>query len=367
MRLEPVNALKAQKILFDWLCSAAYSDPAGEPLLLASEDLQRLYLDPAPFLVEALRHLVVRFLGEIKRRSARRGMMQIPVSVFMLALVAYNLQVLTQSGRPAKEIISWNEALLALIPPARNLEVILAYHAVLSHASVKGEVQAAQWQKKLNAGLLERSPLTGLVRLHEHTPIMLDGLAAEMLPGWKPLAQSGSSPWMGSEEWLEIVVMLLQDKSLNRWLRQSWLQMPETRSSCRNLGLLFELLRRRGGLENILLEFYEAYDYFGRRALADQAKEQHPWPILLFIARLLEADSHTVGPEAAQLLNRLGHEYLLKFRPLIEIIIARRGIPAEYRALSRKLVYDYLRPLLDYVAEGGRQRLNFGRISYARN
>lgn len=367
MRLKVANVPETQKKLLAWLCSAADFDPAGAPLLPASEDLQRFYLDPAPCLVEALRHVVVRFLGEIGGHSAKWGLMQIPVSVFILALAAYNLQALSQSDRPAQEIISWNENLLSLIPPARDLEVIIAYHAVLSHASAQGEVQAAKWQKKLNAGFLERSPLTGLVRLDEHTPIMLGGLAVEMLPGWQPWEQSASSPWIGPEEWLEIVVMLLQDKSLARWLRQTWLQMPETRSSCRNLGLLFEALRRLGGLENILLEFYEAYDYFGRRALATRAKEQHPWPLLLLIARLLEADSNTVGSEAARILNRYGHEYLLKFRPLIEIIIARKGIPAEYRALSRELVYDYLRPLLDYVAEGGRQRLNFGRIRYAGN
>jgi len=362
--LKPVNALEAQKILFDWLCSADDSEVVGDPLLLAPEDLRQFFLDPAPSLVDALRHVLAGLLGEIEACSDQRSIMQVPVSVFLLILAAYNCQVVNLGVRSAKEIVSWNDALLDMIPPAREMDVILAYHAVLNHATAGCGVRA-DWQKKLKAGLLERSPLTALVCLDEYIPIIFGELAAEMLPARQRLDQSGSSPWAGPEEWLGIVVMLLQDKSLARWLRQSWLEMPETRASCRNLGLFFEALRRRGGLENILLEFYEAYDYLGRRDATGGMEARHSWPVLALTASLLAADSQTVGPEAARLLNRYGHEYLLKFRPLIEIIIARRGIPAEYRALSRELVHDYLRPLLDYVAEGAGQRLAFGRLQFA--
>jgi hypothetical protein len=363
VRLKTVNALEAQKILFDWLYSAADSEVAGELLLLTPEDLRQFFL-PAPSLVDALRHSLARLLGDIEVRSVQRGIIQLPISVFILTLAAYNCQVVNLGVRSDKEIISWNDALLDMIPPAREMDVILAYHAVLNHVTIDFGVRA-DWQKKLKAGLLERSPLTGLVCLDEHMPVIFAELTAEMLPGWQRLDQSSSSPWAGVEEWLGIVVMLLQEKSMERWLRQSWLAMPETRASCRNLGLLFEALRRRGGLENILLEFYEAYDYFGRQATADGKGENSLWPVLSLAARLLAADSQTVGPEAARFLNRYGHEYLLKFRPLIEIIIARRGIPAEYRALSRELVHVYLRPLLDYVAEGTGQRLVFGQLQFS--
>ena len=41
-------------------------------------------------------------------------------------------------------------------------------------------------------------------------------------------------------------------------------------------------------------------------------------------ARLLAAsDQVVVGDGQVRLWNRWGHEYLLKFRPLVEIIIAR--------------------------------------------
>jgi len=366
VRLKPVNALEAQKILFDWLRSSADYEVTGEPLLLAPEDLRQFFLDPAPSLVDALRHALARLLSDIEARSVQRCIIRFPVSLFLLTLAAYNCQVVNLGVRSAKEIISWNDVLVDMIPPAREMDVILAYHAVLSRVTVGCGVRS-DWQKKLKADLLERSPLTGLICLDEYIPMIFGELAAEILPSRQRLDQSGSSPWAGPEEWLGIVVMLLQDKSLARWLRQSWLEMPETRASCRNLGLFFEALRRRGGLENILLEFYEAYDYFGRLPTAGRMEAKHSWPVLALTASLLSADSRTVGPEAARLLNRYGHEYLLKFRPLIEIIIARRGIPAEYRALSRELVHDYLRPLLDYVAEGTGQRLVFGRLQFAGN
>lgn len=366
MRLKPVNPLEAQKKLFDWLRPGADCKVAGEPLLLTTEGLRQFSLNPAPSLVDALAHTMACVLGEIEAHLVRWDIIQVPFSVFILTLAAYNCQIAHLAGRSVKELISWNDALLDMIPPARHRDDILAYHAVLSHVTVDCGGLAG-WQKKLKADLLERSPLTSLVCLDGHTPMVLGELAAEMLPGRQRLEQSGSSPWAGLEEWLEIVVILLQNQSLGRWLRQSWLEMPETRASCRNLGLLFEALRRRGGLENILLEFYEAYDYFGRRAITDQQREDSPWPVLSRAARLLMAGGREVGEGPARLLNRHGHEYLLKFRPLIEIIIARRGIPAEYRALSRELVHDHLRPLLDYVAEGGGQLLDFGRIRYVGN
>ncbi|NIA19768.1 MAG: hypothetical protein GWP07_04965 [Xanthomonadaceae bacterium] len=365
MRLKTVDSLTAQKILFNWLQSSADHAVAGEPLFLTPEDLRQLCRHPLPPLEEAWRWALMGLLVQFESHPGGRGIIQLPAAVALVTIAAYNCQAQSLGDRQAEVISSWNDAVMAMIPPARDRDAMLAYHAVLAHVPAGGRTPA-DWQKKLKADLVERSPLTGLLCLDEHTPQMLAELAAEMLPGWQVLNQI-PSPWKDREEWLETVILLLQDRTLGRWLRKSWLDMPETRGSCRNLGLLFEALRRRGGLEDILLEFYEAYDYFGRLATADGAKATHHWPVLVLTAGLLKASSQTTGFEAARLLNRHGHEYLLKFRPLIEIIIARQEIPAEYRALSRELVHEYLRPLLDYVAEGGEQRLNFGRIRYAEN
>lgn len=364
MRLKLVSSSEAQKKLFDWLMSAGGQKTVVEPLLLAAEAWQEFVRYPDRHLVEALRYELARLLGEIDSDFLMRGIIRIPSSVFFLALAAYNCEAVNLIQKPAKEVLSWNERVLEMVPPATDKYELLAYHAVLSHMVI-GQEKRPERQQNFRAAVLARSPVTELLFLDRHTPAALESLAMELLPGWIQSEQLASFPLNEMDDWLKRVVMLLQDRSLERWLRYIWLEMPETRVSCRNLGLLFEALHRRGGLENLLLEFYEAYDYFGRQSAAAGEEENFCWPVLELTARLLRFNSNAAGLEATRLLNRFGHEYLLKFLPLIEIIIARQGIPAEYRALSRKLVQDYLRPLLDYVAEGTGQHLVFGQVNYA--
>src|SRR5208282_5275555 len=110
--------------------------------------------------------------------------------------------------------------------------------------------------------------------------------------------------------------------------QRRWLTLPESRSACRNLGLLLETLRVRGN-RDFLLRFYESYDYF--QAEPDMATGLvRTWPLLGRIERLLRID----GDSAAVIeLNRRGHEFLLKFYPLIQLVIAEDGVPRDYRFL----------------------------------
>ena len=124
--------------------------------------------------------------------------------------------------------------------------------------------------------------------------------------------------------------------------------MPDTHLACRNLGLLLEALRRRGDQRAIILEFYEAFDYFRAEQVADPLYGTiRRWPLLDPIERLLRAGGDS---EAAIQLNRRGNEYFLLFRPLLDIIIAERGLPRDYYHLTPDLI-QALRPLLAFTTE----------------
>jgi hypothetical protein len=114
------------------------------------------------------------------------------------------------------------------------------------------------------------------------------------------------------------------------------------------LGLLLEALRQRGDQRAIILEFYEAFDYFRAEQIADpwHGTIRH-WPLLDHIERLLRADGDS---EAAIQLNRRGNEYFLLFRPLLEIIITEHGLPRDYNHLKLDLI-QALRSLLPLTTE----------------
>src|SRR5262249_11969223 len=149
-------------------------------------------------------------------------------------------------------------------------------------------------------------------------------------------------------------VLLLEQAVIAKHLRRCWLALPDTYLACRNLGLLLEALRRRGDQQAIILEFYEAFDYFRAERIADpwHGTIRH-WPLLDHIERLLRAEGES---EAAILLNRRGNEYFQMFRPLLEIVIAERGLPHDYYHLTPDLIHA-LRPLLDLTTEIGAARV----------
>jgi hypothetical protein len=366
MWLEPAPAPLLEERIFRFLLTVRDNRPQALTALVAEEaTLREISNAPHAALSEAFGQCLNALLIEM---GADVDGITASALVFGLALAINNCIAPVRWEQPVEKdddaalYDEFTEALVASLPIARTRNAALAYHAVLRGAS--GAVARVSAKRAaLFHALIERSPLTALWSLDVHTPAALETLAAELLPGWTVKRNSEAYGWRSDNAWLKTIAMLLKDERIARWVRRRWLSMPETRHACRNVGLLLEALRRRGDSRAFILDFYEAYDYFrARYTRADpgQGRKQRFWPILEEIEKLLRASG---DDDAAMLVNRRGNEYFLKFRPLVETVIAENGIPTDYAHLSREFIQS-LRPLLAFTTESTRQRLSFGAVTF---
>lgn len=366
MWIAPVDKLTLEENLFHFLLSVADGHPKAIQLLLVeNETLQQLYEKPHPDLLKALHHCLDAFLIELTPNPAGWGKLNVPVFTLGLALAVHNclvpeipLQSLVQENKQ-DPVINFTRALIETIEPANKLDAALAFHGVLRGCETFISNLSPNRARMLFT-IIEHSPLTALWVLDKHTPAAVDKIGAELLPGWRNI-NSGLQK-ISVDKWLAIVTQLLTDERIARFVRQRWLVLPETYLSCRNIGLLLELLRHQGGQRDFILEFYEAYDYFCAKTRTAAWQEQARfWPVLETIEKLLRA---TGDHKAIIQLNRRGSEYFLKFLPLVQIIIAEAGMPTEYDKLSPAFIAT-LRHLLNYVAYKNDQRISFGEIEFA--
>nr|VFJ50697.1 MAG: hypothetical protein BECKFM1743C_GA0114222_100883 [Candidatus Kentron sp. FM]VFJ50727.1 MAG: hypothetical protein BECKFM1743A_GA0114220_100873 [Candidatus Kentron sp. FM]VFK08739.1 MAG: hypothetical protein BECKFM1743B_GA0114221_100803 [Candidatus Kentron sp. FM] len=340
--LPPVGKSDVEQALFHFLNSLADRSPqVTKPLLFENNTSQALYADPHPDLHRAMQNCLHRMLLELTPNPEEWGEFELPPVIYGIALAAYIALTpnLTHDDEIIDPLDEFGEALLDTLPPARTLPELLAWHALIGPiAEGLDELQAPR--AALMRGLLELSPLSALCHLHHHTPVALSPLAEELLPGWRA---RDSRPWRDSDEWLSVLSPALELLAIARRLRLRWLQMPETRPACRNLGLFLELLRRQGGYRDFILNFYEAYEH----ATIGRYNSDSRLPLLAEIERLLRAPGDS---EAAIRLNRWGNEYFLKFHALLETVIAEDGLPTDFRHLTPELVLS-VRKLLPWVTE----------------
>ncbi|MDX6696086.1 MAG: hypothetical protein QOF02_3689 [Blastocatellia bacterium] len=356
-----------EETLFRFLLTARGNRPlATTALAAAGATLREVYNAPHPDLRKVFGHCLNALLVEIDCDMTGRSETNVPASVFGLALAVNNClapHAPEQLGAGADEASLFDKftrALVATLPVARGLNAALAYHAVL-RGSTDAIARVSTERAALLRALIERSPLTALWSLDAHLPAALETLAFELLPGWQVTGRSSDYGWPSDDEWLKRVASLLNNESIARWARRRWLTMPETRAACRNVGLLLEALRRRGGHRAFILDFYEAYDYFRARTRPGEWQGQERfWPVLVETEKLLRVAGDS---DAVLHINRRGNEYFLKFRALIETVIAENGIPTDYAHLSREFIQS-LRPLLAYTTAGARQRLSFGTVAF---
>ncbi|HEY0406347.1 MAG TPA: hypothetical protein VGC89_11510 [Pyrinomonadaceae bacterium] len=356
-----------EETLFRFLLTARNNRPLATNALAAEQaTLREVYAAPHPDLKKVFGHCLNSLLVEIDDEMAGRSQMNVPAPVFGLALAVNNcLAPLSPAlfGAEESEAVlfdKFTQALVATLPVARGLNAALAYHAVL-RGTTDAIARISAPRATFMRALVERSPLTALWSLDTHTPAALEALASELLPGWQVKGRATDYGWPSDDEWLKRVAALLANERIARWSRRRWLAMPETRAACRNVGLLLEALRRRGGHRAFILDFYEAYDYFRARTRPDEWRGQERfWPVLDEIEKLLRVAGDS---DAALQINRRGNEYFLKFRALIETVIAENGVPTDYAHLSREFIQS-LRPLLAFVTEGARQRLSFGAVAF---
>lgn len=364
MWLEPAPASLLEEKLFRFLLTVRDHRPQASTALVAEQaTLREISSAPHPDLSAAFGQCLNALLIET---GSDMDWMNAPALVFGLALAVNNCiapvrwEHSVEKDEEAALYDEFTEALVAALPPARTIQAALAYHAVL-RGTPNAVARVGAKRAALIHALIERSPLTALWSMDVHTPSALEAMAAELLPGWTVKQNSVAYGWRSDNAWLKTVAMLLKDERIARWVRRRWLSMPETHHACRNTGLLLEAFRRRGGSRAFILDFYEAYDYFRAATRADRRQgRKRFWPILEEIEKLLRASG---DEDAAMKINRRGNEYFLKFRPLVETVIAENGIPTDYAHLSREFIQS-LRPLLAFTTEGTGQRLSFGAVTF---
>ncbi|MDM8515094.1 hypothetical protein QUF76_02755 [Desulfobacterales bacterium HSG16] len=382
MRVEPVNKAELEERLFYFLQSVSKGRPVAEsPLVAKNITLKALYTNPHPDLVSSVRHNLDVFLVSLGTDPASWGEIRVPASVFGLVMVFHNClfysglfpykqrdsaststKDIEENQTSLDSVRIFTEELASTLPLAGNRDSSFIYHTVLQHAgALINNSDAPKWMDMLLHGLIEINPLTALWSLDAHTPNALSEFAPKMLPGWKHEVSSGNSIRQNSKDWINMVSALLSDKYISRYLRHRWLSMPENRSSCRNIGLILEILRNRGKHREFILEFYEAYDYFNSETRENSYLEKERiWPIIETIEQLLRFPGDN---DEALRVNRFGNEYFLKFRPFLEILEEENGIPSEYHYLTRTF-YRALRPLVDFATFGEKRGLNFGDTEF---
>lgn len=412
MWIPPADKSALETTLFHFLLTVRDGQPqARTPLVTDQATLHALYRAPHPDLVAALRHCLDAWLVELGPDPARWGAFRPSPALLGMALAANNClapgwppailaavaaepQPAEPTGRSPRQrpsiafkpvtgatpgeppapsatgaapdpVGDFTAALLATLPPAKDQATAIAYHALLRglHAPL-ARLAPQSRPANLCHALLERSPLTALDNLDQHLPAALHAVAATCLSHWPP-PTNPAPVWPDPNAWLTVVVNLLTERRLATWVRQRWLTMPETLIACRNQGLLLEALRRHGDQSSdqrrFLLDFYEAYAYFAACPQQDPVRgHTRGWPVLTTIEQLLRL---TGEDEVARVANRCGNAAFLKFLPLLKIIIAEQGIPADYAHLRLDLV-TALQRLTPYVSETVLPKVDFGQVVF---
>lgn len=344
MWIAPESTSSLEEELFRFLTSVAKGAPRATHLLLAENaTLQKIYTNPHALLERALHHCVDSLLVEISLDPRAWTKVKTPSWMLGVALALNNC--LVKSVSPQADA-GFTSALIESLPPSRTPAEVLTNHALFHVALDLRARKPRPLTSNLHA-LIERSPLSTLWFLHEHTPSSLIGLAQKLLPGFVPEIVV-KNVWEDDQDWLNTISRLLDNQNIARVVRQRWLILPETRRACRNIGLVLEALRQAGINREFSLEFYEAYDYFRSELKNDPwAGKVRVWPLMQTIEKLLRVAGDS---DAAVKMNRRGNEYFLKFRPLTEIIVAEDGVPKDYDLLTLGFAQS-IKQLLPYITE----------------
>ena len=261
----------------------------------------------------------------------------------------------TWENNDRERFIAANLVLTAAIdPPAEPLEWLL-YDRLLTPGIElirRARPRAGTENRELFRALLAVSPLSELKHLDLELPEPIRELSGRYLvrkPGETSNAESDEQESKKSrsrlKRWWFRGEDIYADSSLRRILIDSWLEMPENGSGAAGIGIFLEELRLRDRkrFRRPILEFFEACDYLERNS--QPADRNFRYPRLMIIDRLLKS--------ADPGLNRRGNERFLKFRALLEIIAEEKGVPSDFRHLSRDFCLQQLARLATVI--GGRR------------
>ncbi|ETR70524.1 MAG: hypothetical protein OMM_03180 [Candidatus Magnetoglobus multicellularis str. Araruama] len=375
MRVIYANKSVLEKALFDFLLSVRNGKPeAKNSIATDNKTLAGLYENPHPDLCLAMKYCIQSFLSKVHYNPEYFGKIKISSHVFGLTLALNNCLApvipenkdisqnstdeISESNNEFDKSDDFTKELIMSLPSACNRDLAIAYHSILNGSESILENKEFKRKQFLHT-LIELSPLTSLAALNVHMPEILNIIAKEVLFKWKQINMSIKIVWKDLNDWLNPVLLFIDDPYFSIWLRKTWLEIPENRNSCRNIGLVLEVLKRQKKYQDFILEFYESYDYFSCKTINDDWYGQlRYWPVIKTIENLISVPASN---EAAIKLHRRGNEYFYKFRPVIDIIIAEKKIPDSYEIMA---LLQALRPLMNKITESTKQNVSFGDVEF---
>lgn len=354
MRLESEKLVLIDAELVGFITSMAGLQPVARRLLQVDGDLlSHLVTDSSPALKQAWKVLVRQ---QLKKFSVGNCTSKNPGFVVTQALVGVavvlNNRVALRGDFLSNEselITLHDRALLNFLPVPRSTPDILSFDLLLSayFQFLRTEAEPVE-QDPVSLDLLNFSTFTSLKFFDFSLPRPLVRIAPDYLSHWPNIESAGDEV-----EWWNLVDEILCQPDLTADLRNAWLELPENRLSCLGLGVFLEEIRRRGQYDNLILSFFEAYEFLQKIPQSEPEKE--PVYLLGLISSQLSASGDCLS---GRRLNQVGNEYFLKFRALLEIVAARGGVPGEFRHLSHDFCFNRLLPLVAMATITGGQRLD---------
>ncbi len=340
--------------LAGFIVSLAGSRPVCKAaLLLNNELLHKLAAAPSPKLKKAWQLLGRQRFKRVSMAdepNRSQPILRVSPALIVLAVILHN-QIFLRNNHfnndAAEPVRRHVQACLNLLSSPRTPADILNFDLLLApYCEYLRAENAAGKLDQLSLDLLNLAPFTALQYLDLALPEPLLRKASAYLPHWPASRELDIG-----EAWWSAVSGILDCPDLVAALKNAWLGLPENRLSCLGLGVFLEEVRGLGQYDDLILSFFEAYEFLQKLPPSAAAGAGVCLPDL--IAGLLKASGDTLS---GRRLNQVGNEYFLKFRALLEILAHRRGVPGEFRHLSYDFCFKRLLPLAALATITGGQR-----------
>ena len=362
MRLE---CDKVDAVLADFILSLSRSKPVSRTRLqVDGRLLGALAGNPSPALIQAWQELVrQKFLYSAQ---VLQGAKRISVTPSLLGVTVILNNLCAAAGEFNSP--SWKRAALhdrnlfdRLSIPRTEADILSFDLLISAYGDFLRRDEAALDLDQLQIDLLNFSPFTALKSLD----LILPSPLQQLLPLYLP-HRLAENDFVESEQWWSAVDEILGQPGLVYSLHHAWLKLSENRLSCLGLGLFFEEIRRRGKNDDLILSFFEAYEFLQK--FTGTGSTVIRVDLLDLIKTQLTASGESLS---GRRLNQVGNEYFMKFRALLEIVAARGGVPGEFRHLSHSFYFKRLLPLVSLATISGGQRFEqksltkFGEVKFS--
>ncbi len=353
MWLNSKNTLMIDAELAEFIVSLAGPQPVCKVALpVDGTILHKLAAAPSPKLKQAWKVLGRQKFKRVPivEQDLSQPVLRVTPALIVLAVILHN-QIFLRGNHfnsDDETVTLHGQACLNSLSSPRTPAEILSFDLLLSpYCELLRAESAAGELDQLSFDLLNLSPFTSLQFLDLALPEPLARKASAYLPHW-PVCQDVDA----GGAWWRAVIGILGHPDLVAVLKNAWLELPENRLSCLGLGVFLEEIRRRGQYDDLILSFFESYEFLQKLPPTESDNVKVCLPDL--IASQLRAPGDSLS---GRRLNQVGNEYFLKFRALLEILAAWGGVPGEFRHLSHDFCFKRLLPLVALATITGGQRL----------